>query len=117
MGAACLAYTSFLTAKVATRPYGVGLAAVLPCFKIYTDVGHRLLAMATTPNTYQAWLNTYAAPEFEALTEQACHMANAAYQAASPTEQQEMRTTYQNAAQLEAWFWADAYQPTRQFGI
>lgn len=115
MGAACMAYTSFLTARVATRPLGVGLAAVLPCFKIYTDVGHRLLATAAKPNKYQAWLDTYAAPEFEALTEQSCALADKAYAAAGAAEQAEMVATYHNGARMEAWFWADAYAPGAGF--
>ena len=115
MGAACLAYTSFLTTTVATKPYAIGLASILPCFKVYTDVGHQLLCMAKTPNPYQAWLDTYAAPEFDALTAQACAMADATFTSASLAEQAEMLVTYQNGAKLEAWFWEDAYEPSRTF--
>jgi thiaminase (transcriptional activator TenA) len=109
MGAACMAYTSFLTAQVATRPFGIGMAAVLPCFKVYTDVGHALLSIAIKPNPYQPWLDTYAAPEFEALTQRACTLADEAFANASPQEQAEMLTTYQNGARMEYWFWLDAY--------
>ncbi len=117
MGAACFAYTHFLKSTCATRPLGVGLAAVLPCFKIYTDVGHRLLALAAKPNKYQAWLDTYAAPEFEALTTQACALADRAHAQAGPAEQAEMRQAYHHAARLEAWFWQDAYAPGQGFPI
>jgi len=111
MGAVCLAYTSFLLAKVATEPYCVGMAAVLPCFKIYTDVGHRLLGFAAVPNQYQAWLDTYAAPDFEAITQQACTLADTAFSEASPEHKRTMLAVYHTGARLEAWFWADAYQP------
>ena len=43
---ACLGYVSYLTATVATDPYPVGAAAVLPCFWIYAEVGRDLAVRA-----------------------------------------------------------------------
>jgi thiaminase/transcriptional activator TenA len=110
-GAACLAYTSYLLAQVATRPFCIGMASVLPCFTVYTDVGQRLLAIAKKPNTYQPWIDTYAAPEFAAITAQACKIADTAFDAAGQADQAAMHAAYVQATKLEAWFWADTYSP------
>ncbi len=47
MGPACHHYTSFLKSTAALEPAAVGMAAVLPCFWVYKEVGahiHRMMA-------------------------------------------------------------------------
>jgi thiaminase len=40
-----LLYTSYMKRVVATRPYAEGLAALLPCFWVYSHVGKCMLAL------------------------------------------------------------------------
>src|SRR5690606_32149537 len=61
----CLGYTSFLLAEALTGSYETVLAAILPCFSIYAEVGSAI-AEATVPgNPFQAWIDTYASDEFQ----------------------------------------------------
>jgi thiaminase (transcriptional activator TenA) len=59
-----LAYTSYLLATVANGSYGEGVAAVLPCYWIYWEVGKHLLERGSPDPRYQRWIDTYGAEEF-----------------------------------------------------
>src|SRR5262249_45224780 len=52
----CLAYTSFLVATAYHEPWGVLVAALLPCFWLYWDVGIAIAAKAAPENPYRAWI-------------------------------------------------------------
>ncbi len=114
---ACFAYTNFLLATAALEPYCVGLAAVLPCFKIYTDVGHFIHARASSPNPYRAWIDTYSSPVFDELTETACHLADQEYSKASPDDSSKMMKAFCSGVRMEYGFWDDAYRLTEWVGM
>ena len=59
----CLAYTSFLLATAHQEPWEVLLAALLPCFQVYWEVGCRIAGEAARENPYRAWIDTYADPQ------------------------------------------------------
>src|SRR5579863_3646903 len=60
----CLGYTSFLLATAYHEPWEVLVAALLPCFWIYWDVGSRIARTAAAANPYRAWIDTYADEAF-----------------------------------------------------
>ena len=60
----CLGYTSFLLATAYHEPWEVLVAALLPCFWIYWDVGSRIATHAAADNPYRAWIDTYADEAF-----------------------------------------------------
>jgi thiaminase/transcriptional activator TenA len=65
----CLAYTSFPLAAAHQEPWPVLVAALLPCFRIYWNVGCTIAADAAPDNPYRAWIDTYANPDFGASVE------------------------------------------------
>lgn len=65
------AYLDHLLATAARGDYRVLVAAVLPCYWVYADLGARLHGRATDGHPYRDWLLTYGDPAFEAATEQA----------------------------------------------
>ena len=60
----CAHYTHYLLALAHNAPYEVSVAALLPCFWIYWEVGKHLLEVARPGNPYQAWIDTYADEAF-----------------------------------------------------
>src|SRR6201987_1189333 len=56
----CLAYTSYLIAAAYHDPWEVLVAALLPCFWLYWDVGGAIARTAAPQNPYRAWIDTYA---------------------------------------------------------
>ncbi len=106
----CLAYTSYLTMLAATRSYEVLVAAIVPCFWIYWDVGNSIQPMSRPSNPYANWIATYADPNFGAATERVKTIVDQA--AASTTEQvrDSMLASFRQAALYEWMFWDSAYR-------
>src|SRR5678816_4910842 len=59
-----LAYTSYLLAVAYGRPFHEALAAVLPCYWIYWEVGKELERAGSADPLYKRWIATYASDEF-----------------------------------------------------
>ncbi|MCY1516148.1 Aminopyrimidine aminohydrolase [compost metagenome] len=103
-------YTSFLIATAWSAPYPVALAALLPCFWIYAEIGRDIQARAAQPNPYAAWIDAYAGEEFHALVRAVIATVDRAAEAASAQTREAMHQAYTHAAQLEWMFWDSAYR-------
>ncbi|MGE8615476.1 MAG: thiaminase II [Achromobacter veterisilvae] len=103
-------YTSFLIATAWSAPYPVALAALLPCFWIYAEIGRDIQARAAKPNPYAAWIDAYAGEEFHALVRAVIATVDRSAEAASAKTREAMHQAYTHAAQLEWMFWDSAYR-------
>lgn len=112
-------YTTFLLAATAAEPYPVGLAAVLPCFWVYADVGRHLgeLAAGTVEHPYADWLATYADEEFQEATRTARRLLDEAARDAGPAVRGRMREVFLEACALERDFFAAPVATARLAGI
>ncbi len=106
----CLAYTSYLLRLAATSGFEELVGAILPCFWIYWDVGNHVAADSAPDNPYQAWIDTYADPEFGAATDQVIAIADAAAARSGPPTRAAMLTAFRRATQYEWMFWDSAYR-------
>jgi thiaminase/transcriptional activator TenA len=94
----------------ATEPVEVAMAAVLPCFWIYREVGAHIYKNATTEgNPYKAWIDTYVGEEFEALVDEAIALCDAAAARSTELMREKMTAAYIFAARLEYDFWNAGY--------
>jgi thiaminase/transcriptional activator TenA len=114
---ACHHYTSFLKSTAALEPVEVAMAAVLPCFWIYREVGLHILAGAATTtatsgaaNPYQAWIDTYSGEEFSRQVDEAIEFCDAAAERSTHAVRERMTEAYVTAARLEFDFWDGAYR-------
>ena len=107
--AACHHYTSYLVATAWSAPYPVAVAALLPCFWIYAEVGCDIHARSVAHNPYQAWVDTYASEEFHAAVRGVCATVDRLAAKASESTREAMRAAYRDAARLEWMFWDSAY--------
>ena len=80
----CAHYTHYLLALAYNAPYEVAVAALLPCFWIYWEVGKHLLATAQPDNPYQAWIDTYADEAFAAGVRKVIAISDQVAATASP---------------------------------
>jgi thiaminase/transcriptional activator TenA len=103
--AACVAYTGSLEAAAHTAPFDVALAAVLPCFRVYAEVGRHVMARrAPGEHPYAAWIDTYAAPEFdEAVRRAEAYLDSVVVDPAAVTE------AYRRSIRFEWMFWDAAW--------
>ena len=106
----CFGYTSFLLATALQGSYPELTAAVLPCFRIYWEVGNHIAGIAQPGNPYQAWIDTYADPGFGEAVNTATALCDGAAEQASATQRDAMRRAFRRAAQYEWMFWDSAYR-------
>ena len=106
---ACFAYTNFLLATASLRSYEEAIAAVLPCFWVYREIGLAIHARSVSGNPYQKWIDTYAGDEFGEATETAIEALEETITSATPTTQRRMEEAFVYSTRLEWLFWDSAY--------
>jgi thiaminase/transcriptional activator TenA len=106
----CDHYVSYLLRIAALEPFPVVLAALLPCFWIYLEVGKNIHGRAAKPNPYQAWIDTYAGEEFAAAVQAVIATTDQVASQASSDTQAAMHAAFTRATQLEWMFWDSAYE-------
>nr|WP_240460414.1 bifunctional hydroxymethylpyrimidine kinase/phosphomethylpyrimidine kinase [Arthrobacter pascens] len=109
LGPVTKAYVDHLLAASASGSYAVLVAAVLPCFWLYAEVGETLHAEfldagAPEGHPYAEWLRTYADEGFAEATRQAIGIADAAGRAASDEERSRMLTAFRQSSRYEVEF-------------
>lgn len=107
---ACQAYTDFLVATAQTEPYEVLVAAILPCFWVYWDVGMAIAKSAAPDNPYQAWIDTYTDPAFGEAVEAVKAIADRAAAGTTETVRAAMHHAFRRSTQYEWMFWDSAYR-------
>lgn len=101
---ATTAYTDHLLAIAGGASYGELVAAVLPCFWLYSDLGERLLAARTAEHPYGEWLDTYADPGFADSTARAREIADRAAERAPEHERAAMARAFRVSCAHEVAF-------------
>ncbi|GAA3280536.1 bifunctional hydroxymethylpyrimidine kinase/phosphomethylpyrimidine kinase [Paenarthrobacter aurescens] len=102
-------YVDHLLATSASGSYAVVLAAILPCYWLYAEVGQQLHgayveAGAPADHSYAEWLKTYADPDFAAATRKAINLTDAAAIAASDAEKVAMMEAFTQSCRYETAF-------------
>jgi thiaminase/transcriptional activator TenA len=106
----CLGYTSFLLATAYHEPWEVLIAALLPCFWIYWDVGTRVARHAAKDNPYRAWIDTYADEAFGEAVRTVIGITDRAAEATTEAIRERMMTAFIRSTQYEWLFWDGAYR-------
>lgn len=106
----CHHYCHFLQSVAWSQPYPVALAALLPCFWIYAEVGRAIVTQTAPHNPYQSWIDTYAGEDFHTLVREVRATIDAVAQEADARTLVAMHQAYTDAARLEWMFWDSAYR-------
>ncbi|WP_114559697.1 thiaminase II [Desertihabitans aurantiacus] len=102
------AYTSYLTAVCATGSWAEGVAAVLPCYWVYREVGRTLLERSSPDPLYARWIDTYGSSEFDAVVDQVVAVTDRLE--VSAVEEQRCRTHFTTTTRYEWMFWDAAWR-------
>ncbi|MHA6513762.1 TenA family protein [Tessaracoccus sp. Z1128] len=105
------AYVNSLLAATAFEAYEVGVAAVLPCYWVYADVGATLAdrAASLSPHPYAGWVAAYADPAFQHVTREAITLLDDAAAGTDDVTRGRMLTAFVDATYYEELFWAGSY--------
>jgi thiaminase/transcriptional activator TenA len=111
----CLGYTSFLLATAYHDPWEVLIAALLPCFWLYWDVGTAIAqraagAQRAGANPYRAWIDTYADEAFGNAVRKVISITDRSAEGTTAAVRARMMTAFVRCSQYEWLFWDGAYQ-------
>lgn len=109
----CLSYTSYLLATAYHEPWEVLMAAILPCFWIYWDVGNTIARQAAADNRYRAWIDTYSDQGFGDAVRAVIAATDLAAAGTTEAVRARMMTAFIRSSQYEYLFWDGAYQCRR----
>ncbi|UDL94884.1 thiaminase II [Lichenihabitans sp. PAMC28606] len=103
-------YISFLIATGFREPLAVHLAALLPCFWVYREVGRDILGRASIDNPYRAWIDAYGGEDFSTAVDAMIATTDALAAEAGAPIVAAMHAAFTRATQLEWMFWDSAYR-------
>ena len=110
----CAAYTSYLLATAYGGSFAEALAAVLPCYWVYAEVGAALTARVADGGTpgpmHRRWVETYGGTEFTDLVRAVLELVERVVGQAGPREV-ELCTRHVVATTRYEWmFWDSAWR-------
>jgi len=105
-----VAYTSYLLAVAYGRPFHDAIAALLPCYWIYWEVGKALERAGSPDPLYARWIGTYASEEFGDVVRSVLAATDATAAALRPREREGMRRHFVTTSRYEWMFWEMGYR-------
>ncbi len=106
----CYGYTNFLLSVAHIGSYEELVAAILPCFWIYWDVGNAIAKDAGADNPYQAWIDSYSDPGFGEAVDAVIVITDRAASASTADRRDAMLRAFKRSTQYEWMFWDSAYR-------
>jgi thiaminase/transcriptional activator TenA len=105
-----LAYTSYLLAVAYAAPFHEVIAALLPCYWIYWEVGKELERGGSPDPLYARWIGTYASEEFGGLVRAVIDATDATAARLQEVERDAMRRQFLVTSRYEWMFWEMGYR-------
>jgi thiaminase/transcriptional activator TenA len=105
-----LAYTSYLLATARGGSYAEGVAAVLPCYWIYREVGRELQRRGSPDPRYQRWIDTYGGAEFDADVREVLAVTDRLGPGLGAGERARARRHFRATSRYEWMFWDMGYR-------
>jgi thiaminase (transcriptional activator TenA) len=105
------AYIGHLQSVARGGTLGELVAAVLPCYWIYGEVGRRLYRnRPRKPKIYREWIETYAGESFWRPVREQINLMDRLGAAASREEKNRMNANFNLSSRYEFMFWEQAYR-------
>jgi thiaminase/transcriptional activator TenA len=104
------AYTNHIMATALGKPFAYGLAAVLPCYWIYLEVGKQLIKKGSKDPEYQKWIDSYASDAYAKEVADVLDMMNAEAAKLDPESRHAVRELFKTSARYEWMFWDMAWR-------
>jgi thiaminase/transcriptional activator TenA len=108
---ACHHYIHFLRSTAALESVEIAVAAVLPCFWIYREVGDYIYNNQNAINNpYQKWIDTYGGDEFSVAVDQAISICDRLAENSTEDTREKMTEAFIMSTRMEFHFWEGAYE-------
>lgn len=104
------AYTNHFQLAVERGTFAEGLAALLPCYWIYQEVGRELVKKGSKDPGYQKWIDNYAGEEYAKSVRQVLAMYDAEAAGMTAAQRDRCRELFVLSARYEYLFWDMAWR-------
>ncbi|MEM4297405.1 MAG: thiaminase II [Nitrososphaerota archaeon] len=108
-----LAYTSYLKAVAYSSPFHELLAALLPCYWIYWEVGKELEKQGSRKRLYQRWIDTYSSDEYAGICKAVLDITDEYSRELTEAQRLRMKNHFMTTSKYEYMFWDSAYRLER----
>jgi thiaminase/transcriptional activator TenA len=105
-----LAYTSYLLAVAYGAPYHEAVAALLPCYWIYWEVGKHLERAGSPDPLYARWIGTYASEGFGGVVRAVLDATDELAGRLGPEARAAMTRHFVTTSRYEWMFWDMGYR-------
>src|SRR4029453_7180987 len=99
------AYTSSLLGVAYGSPFHEALAALLPCYWIYWEVGKELERAGSADPLYKRWIGTYASEEFGSVVRAVLSATDRVAERGTQPGREAMRVHFMATSRHEGMFW------------
>ena len=103
------AYTSHMYRAALSGSLAQIVAAMLPCYWLYADIGMINKEAKTTEEIYRNWLQMYAGDRFQDSTKEMINLLDDLADKASPSEKEKIKEQFIIAKEYELAFWEMSY--------
>ncbi|MGM0903968.1 MAG: thiaminase II [Bacillota bacterium] len=104
------AYTSHLYRAAYNGHLGDIIAALLPCYWLYDEIGQRLKGMTPKEPIYQEWIAAYGGEWFHELVMEQIHRIDEIAEKVTESDRERMSELFEISSQYEYSFWDMAYR-------
>jgi thiaminase/transcriptional activator TenA len=109
MAPATQAYTDFLLRTATIGDFTEIAAALLPCMWAFAEIGAELAQCRAAATRYGAWIDSYAAPDFQDLAEWCRGLVDRLGEGAAPNARLRMEAAFLLSSRYELEFWEMAW--------
>jgi thiaminase/transcriptional activator TenA len=106
---ATISFTSYLVSICATESVELAIAAILPCFSVYREVGLSIARNSANNNTYANWIKNYSSETFSASVDEMVKIFDEFAENTTDEIREKMLDIFYKSTCLEWHFWNDAY--------
>ena len=104
------AYTSHLYRAAYQGHLGDIIAAILPCYWLYYEIGERLQSCLPKEPIYQEWIAAYGGEWFRTLVEEQINRLDTIAETVTAADRERMKEHFIISSQYEYSFWEMAYK-------
>ncbi|MDQ1912259.1 thiaminase II [Paenibacillus sp. GD4] len=104
------AYTSHLIRAAYTGHLGDIVAAILPCYWLYYEIGERLAGCTPEEPIYREWIAAYGGEWFRELVQEQIDRVDALAEQVTEADRERMKQHFLISSQYEYLFWDMAYK-------
>lgn len=104
------AYTSHMYRAAYSGHLGDMVAAILPCYWLYYEIGEKLKACTPEEPIYQEWIAAYGGEWFRTLVEEQIARLDELAEKVTEEDRERMKEHFILSSQYEYSFWEMAYQ-------